>query len=97
METAHLSSTLTVLLMVLGAVTFCWLGLLAYRAMVGHNEETDLIIDKAEAHFAKEQHDIGERVERLDMPIKFLGIGVGVMGLVSICFWLWEGFRNVQP
>ncbi len=97
METVHLSPTLTVLLITLGALTLCWFGLLAYRTMVGHNEETDLIIDKAEEHFAKEQHDIGERVERLDRPIKFLGIGVGVLSLLSIGLWLWEGFRNVQP
>jgi two-component system sensor histidine kinase PilS (NtrC family) len=32
---------------------------------------------------AKEQHAFGERVERLDKPIKFLGIGVGVLMYAS--------------
>jgi len=70
--------------------------LLAYRTMIGSNEETDLIIDKAEAHLAKEQHDIGERVEKLDTPIKILGISAGVLGVLSVGLWLWEGFNRTN-
>ncbi|NDQ58731.1 MAG: hypothetical protein GZ088_16830 [Acidipila sp.] len=94
MEMSHLSPTLTILLMILGVATVGWVGLLIYRTVVGHNEETDLIIGKAEAHLAKEQHDIGERVVRLEKPIRVLGISVGVLGLVTVGLWLWEGLRN---
>jgi hypothetical protein len=92
--TAHLSLSLIIVLSVFGAVTLCWLVLLGYRTMVGRNEETDLIIDKAEAHLAKEQHDIGEKVEKLDKPIKVLGITAGVLGIISVGLWLWEGFSK---
>lgn len=91
---AHLSLTLTIVLIVFAVVTLCWLLMLAYRTMVGRNEETDLIIDKAEAHLAKEQHDIGERVVKLDKPIKVLGISAGVLGVISVGMWLWEGFSR---
>ena len=94
MEIAHLSPMLTILLMILGVATIGWLGLLIYRTVIGHNEETDLIIGSGEAHLAKEQHDIGERVVRLEKPIRVLGISVGVLGLVSVGLWLWEGLRN---
>lgn len=91
-----LSPMLLGVLGLFGAVTLCWVGLLVYRAVIGHNEETDLLIDKAEAHFAKKQHDIGERVDRLDKPILMLGIGVGVMAVLSIALWLWEGFNRTN-
>ena len=95
METiAHLSLTLTIVLFVFAAVTLCWIVMLAYRTMVGRNEETDLIIDKAEAHLAKTQHDIGVRVVKLDAPIKILGISAGVLGVISVGLWLWEGFSS---
>ena|ERR1700693_3131099 len=90
----HFSPILMIVLGTFGAVTICWILLLAYRTMIGRNEETDLIIDKAEAHFAKEQHDLGERVEKLDKPIKILGISAGVLGVLSVGLWLWEGFSR---
>lgn len=93
-QISHFSLTLTIVLGVFAAVTISWVLLLAYRTMVGRNEETDLIIDKAEAHLAKEQHDIGERVEKLDKPIKILGISAGVLGVLTVALWLWEGFNR---
>lgn len=94
MESAHLSPMLLGMLSLLGVVTLCWVGLLVYRAVVGHNEETDLILDKAEARLAKEQHDLGVQVEKLDKPIMMLGISVGVLGVLTIGLWLWEGFNR---
>ncbi len=95
-QVSHFSATLTIVLGIFGAVTISWILLLAYRTMIGRNEETDLIIDKAEAHLAKEQHDIGERVEKLDTPIKILGISAGVLGVLSVGLWLWEGFNRTN-
>ncbi len=95
-QISHFSATLTIVLGIFGAVTISWILLLAYRTMIGRNEETDLIIDKAEAHLAKEQHDIGERVEKLDTPIKILGISAGVLGVLSVGLWLWEGFNRTN-
>jgi hypothetical protein len=94
MEIAHLSPMLTILLMILGVATVGWISLLIYRTVIGHNEETDLIIGTAEAHLAKEQYEISNRVVRLEKPIRVLGISVGVLGLVTVGLWLWEGFRN---
>jgi hypothetical protein len=91
---AHFSLSLMIVLSIFGAVTLCWIILLAYRTIVGRNEETDLIIDKAEAHLAKEQHDIGETVEKLDKPIRVLGITAGLLAVISVGLWLWEGFSR---
>lgn len=93
-QASHFSPMLMIVFGLFSAVTICWIVLLAYRTMVGRNEETDLIIDAAEAHFAKEQHDIGARVGKLDTPIKMLGIGAVVLGVLSVALWLWEGFNQ---
>jgi hypothetical protein len=95
-QISHFSPTLQIVLVVFAVVMLCWVVLLAYRTIIGRREETDLILDKAEALLAKEQHDLGERVERLDKPIKILGIGTAVLGVLSIALWLWEGFSRNQ-
>jgi hypothetical protein len=93
-QISHFSATLQIVLGIFSVVTICWIVLLVYRTLIGKNEETDLIIDKAEARIAKEQHDLGERVEKFDKPIKILGISVGVLAVLSIALWLWEGFNR---
>lgn len=95
-QIAHFSATLTIVFGIFVAVTVLWILLLAYRTMLGRNEETDLIIDTAEAHLAKQQHDISERVGKLDTPIKILGIGAGALGVLSVALWLWEGFNRAN-
>lgn len=87
-------SLLTILVFAWGAIALCIVGLVIYRGVVGLNEETQLIVDKAEAHFVKEQEEIAERVERISKPIRFLSIVAGILLLVIVGMWLYGGLKG---
>jgi hypothetical protein len=89
-------SLLTVLVFVWGAIAICLIGLVIYRGVVGLNEETELIVDKAESHFVEEQKVISERVERLSKPIQLLSVLAGVLLLVIAGLWVYQGIMTTR-
>lgn len=90
---AHMS-VLIILVGVWGAVALCLIGLLVYRGVVGRNEEIELMVDQAEHRFAEEQQAISGRLERLDTPIRLLSILAGVLLVVIIAYWVYQGLQN---
>jgi Tfp pilus assembly protein PilN len=87
-------SMLTILMLVEGGIAVCLVGLIVYRNVVSINEETELILDQAQAHFAKEQKEISERVERLSKPITFLSFAAGILALAIVGLWLYQGWKG---
>jgi cytochrome c biogenesis protein ResB len=90
---AH-SSLLIILMGVWGAVALCLIGLLVYRGVIGRNEEIELMVDQAEHRFVEEQQAISSRLERLDAPIRYLSIAAGVLLLVIIALWIYQGLQS---
>jgi hypothetical protein len=90
---AH-SSLLLILIGVWGAVALCLIGLLVYRGVIGRNEEIELMVDQAEHRFAEEQQAISGRLERLSAPIRYLSIMAGVLLLVIIAVWVYQGLQS---
>jgi hypothetical protein len=51
--------------------------LLIYRSVVEMKEDDQLFLDKAEAQFEKEQHEILKRLDQITPYLKGLGIASG--------------------
>jgi hypothetical protein len=85
---------LTVLVIVWGVLLLGLICLMLYRGVIGRNEELELMVDQAEHRFATEQHDISARLTQLSNPIRILSITVGVLLLVIICVWIYQGLQS---
>ena len=84
---------LTILIGLWGVLTLGLIALMVYRGVIGRNEETELMVDQAEHRFADEQQAISARIERLSGPIRYLAITVGVLLLVIIAVWIYQGLQ----
>ncbi|HVN07648.1 MAG TPA: hypothetical protein VMV61_01655 [Patescibacteria group bacterium] len=84
---------LTILVGLWGILTLGLIGLMIYRGIIGRNEETELMVDQAEHRFKEEQQAISDRIERLSTPIRYLSITVGVLLLVIIAVWVYQGLQ----
>jgi len=84
---------LTILVGLWGVLTLGLIGLMIYRGIIGRNEETELMVDQAEHRFKEEQQAISDRIERLSTPIRYLSITVGVLLLVIIAVWVYQGLQ----
>jgi len=85
---------LTVLVIIWGILLVSLVALMLYRGVIGRNEETELMVDKAERRFAEEQQEISERITQLSTPIRFLSIAVGALLLIIVCVWVYTGLQN---
>ena len=85
---------LTILVICWGVLVLCLIGLMIYRGVIGRNEETELMVDQAEHRFADEQRAISERITQLSAPIRYISITVGVLLLVIIGVWIYQGLQN---
>ncbi len=72
----------------------CLVGLVIYRGVVGINEETELMLDQAEAHLAREQAEIRRKVDQVKMPIRVLIVASAILALVIAGMWVWEGLKS---
>jgi hypothetical protein len=78
-----------VLLTVIAAAMFLWRGFLDMK------EGDQLILDDAEAHFAREQAIIRDRVNTLTRYIKGVGLAWGLLAVVIFGIWVAEGLALI--
>jgi hypothetical protein len=84
------------MLIVWGALTFLWVVLLGYRAILVSREEDQMFLVKGEAGQAADQRVIVGKLVKLSKPIWTLGIlSVGLI-MVILGLWIWHGL-NVNP
>lgn len=93
METPSLN-ILTILVIIWGLLTAVLILYLARYKLLELKEEDQLFLDKAEEHMAQEQREIVARLEKMDKPIKVLGILSGVLLLVIAGVWVWRGLQS---
>ncbi len=87
------SNLLTYLLIVWGAVTAVFLGLLIWQSILSNKEDDQIFLDSAEDHMAREQREIVARITRLSRPITTTGIASAALLLVMAGVWLYHGLK----
>jgi hypothetical protein len=89
-------SLLTVLGFAWGAVTFLLVAMVIYRAVVGIHEVDSIHLDKAEAAMAQDQAATIQRIQALDIWLKWLGFASAILLLTIVGLWLYQGMYGTQ-
>jgi hypothetical protein len=67
------------------------LAMFLWRGFLDMKEEDHLILDEAEAHFAREQAAVRIRVNALSKYIRFISLAWGLLAVVILGLWIAEG------
>jgi hypothetical protein len=93
-----MESTLTgpifYLLIAWGVVTGIFLLLLMWRSVLSSHEDDQIFLDAAEEHMAREQRELVAKIETLSRPMMASGVTAGVLLLVIVAMWLYNGLKN---
>ncbi len=91
-----MSSTLTSLLIVWGALTAVLVILLIYRSTLAMREDDQLFLNDSESHMQIEQQQVISRLNKVNLPVRILGGASGLLILVIAGMWIYEGLSRVQ-
>jgi hypothetical protein len=83
------------LLIVESVLTAAAVVMFLYRGMLDMKEEDHLILDDAEAHLAREQAAIRQKVTALTKYIKVVSVVWGVLAVVIFGLWVVEGLQLI--
>jgi hypothetical protein len=93
METAF-TGPLLYLLIAWGVVTAIFLILIAWRSVLSSHEDDQIFIDAAEEHMAREQRELISKINKLSPPILTSGITSGVLLLLIVGIFVYQGLKN---
>ena len=82
------------LLIAWGVVTAIFLILIAWRSVLSSHEDDQIFIDAAEDHMAREQRELIKKINMLSRPILTSGITSGVLLLVIVGIFVYQGLKN---
>jgi hypothetical protein len=82
-------STLFELVIAWGVLTGLLIALLIYRGTLAMHEDDQLFLGESEAHMAREQVEIMQKVNRLGPFVKVLGTASGLMivGIIGLAVY----------
>jgi hypothetical protein len=84
------------LLITWGVLTCILIVLLIYRSTLNMHEDDQLFLDESEAHMAKEQVELINKMNKLAPLVKVLGVVSGIMLLVIAGLFVYQGLTAVQ-
>jgi hypothetical protein len=84
------------LAIVWGVFTVGLILLLIYRSTLTMHEDEQLYLDDANSHMQKEQTELLVKVDRLTKPVWVFGAGSGVLLLVLVGLFIYQGLNAVQ-
>jgi len=70
--------------------------LLIYRSTLTMHEDDQLFLDEANSHMQQEQTELLVKVNRLTKPVWVFGAGSGVLLLVLLGMFIYQGLNAVQ-
>jgi hypothetical protein len=70
--------------------------LLIYRSTLTMHEDEQLYLDDANSHMQQEQTELLVKVSRLTKPVWVFGAGSGVLLLVLLGMFIYQGLNAVQ-
>jgi hypothetical protein len=79
-----------------GVFTVGLIILLIYRSTLTMHEEESLYLDAASSHMQQEQTELLVKVNRLTKPVWVFGAGSGVLLLVLLGMFIYQGLNAVQ-
>jgi hypothetical protein len=91
-----MSSMLTNLLILWGALTAVLVILLIYRSTLAMREDDQLFLNDSESHMQIEQQQVIARLNKVNLPVRILGGASGLLILIIAGMWIYEGLSRVQ-
>jgi hypothetical protein len=91
---AAFTGILLYLLIAWGVVTAIFLVLIAWRSVLSSHEDDQIFIDAAGEHMAKEQRELITKINKLSPPILTSGITSGVLLLLMVGIFVYQGLKN---
>ncbi len=87
-------SLLTLLLIVWAVLTTILVLLLIYRSTLTMHEDDQLFLDDAESHMQKEQNELMQRMDKLQLPVRLIGAASGLLILIIAGLWIYQGLNQ---
>ena len=91
-----MSPGLVWLLIAWGVLTGILVILLIYRSTLTMQEDDQLFLDESSAQMAREQTELMAKVNKINPVVKVLGATSGVMILVIVGMFIYQGLNQVQ-
>src|SRR5580658_1460296 len=92
----HLGLTLPLVTVVFGIFAVGLIVLLIYKSTLTMHEDEQLFLDDANSHMQEEQTELLVKVNRLTKPVWVFGAGSGVLLLVLVGMFIYQGLNAVQ-
>jgi uncharacterized membrane protein SpoIIM required for sporulation len=92
-----MSPGLEILLIIWGVLTGVLVILLIYRSTLTMQEDDQLFLEESESHMALEQQVLMAKVNKINPLVKILGAASGVLILVIVGIFVYQGLNNNMP
>jgi uncharacterized membrane protein SpoIIM required for sporulation len=92
-----MSPGLEILLTIWGVLTAVLVILLIYRSTLTMQEDDQLFLEESESHMALEQQVLMAKVNKINPLVKILGAASGVLILVIVGIFVYQGLNNNMP
>jgi Tfp pilus assembly protein PilN len=88
--------TLTIVAVIFGVFAIGLILLLIYKSTLTMRRDDQLFLDDASSHMHAEQTELLAKVNRLNIPMRILSVGSGVLLLVLVTMWLYQKLSALQ-
>jgi hypothetical protein len=78
-----------------GVVTTLLVIGVVYRSALSTHEERQIFLGAGETDIAREQQELGAKLNRLGRSINILMALSGILIVIAAVVWIWEGLRTL--
>jgi len=58
------------------------------------HEDDQLFLDDAESHMQKEQNELIQRMDKLQLPVRLIGAASALLILIIAGLWIYQGLNQ---